>query len=166
MESVAIPLHEIEEPNKRKKKEKKEVIRKRETRTIAFRRTESAPATVLGHRLFVYYIRSSISIYNIPSPYAAPSLLLLATMAGRKSHQAENGFSWEMWRARNATHSRSDDIAKLKRSVLSRVGSAKYTIEEIIVSLDSCDFVRSFPHILDIYRNIIAIIYIFYDLKR
>lgn len=66
-----------------------------------------APASVIR-----VYIGFSISIYNTPH----------AAAVGRKSHRAENGFSWEMWRvgyAHNTTYQRFDDIMKLKRQVLS-----------------------------------------------
>lgn len=105
--------------NREKRKDKKA----RKTCTIAFDGAKFTLATVPRHRLFVC-IRSSISIYNTPSPHAAAvvaAVTVVVAAVGRKSYRAENGFSWEMWRARvyghNTTHRQFDDIAKLECQV-------------------------------------------------
>jgi len=137
-----VPRRESEEgkgrrEEKKSKSERKGTVRKRGNLHNRFRvRRIRPPVTVTRPSVIRIYIESSISIYNTSSPHAAASLAV-AAVAGRKSHRAENGFSWKMWRARyayNTTHQRSDDIAKLKRRILSgRIESAGCVTKEIIV---------------------------------
>lgn len=128
----------------RRKREKKKSKKAGETCTQSLSgAAESALATVSPASVIRVYIveRFSISIYNTRAPRSPH----VAAAVGRSLTERKMVFPGrEMWRARyahNTTHQRSDDIAKLKRRVLSgadRIAARCVTREMIVRHSKTC----------------------------